>query len=53
VFGGSPSILAPNPEDIHVTKIRPIFKKGYYKEENTGSSIYVGSKRGSSKLVFN
>ncbi|GAA5801586.1 hypothetical protein EDC94DRAFT_675952 [Helicostylum pulchrum] len=54
LLGASSTITAPNPEDIHVTKYRPSFKSGYYKEENEESRIVVVAKlHGGEYLKFN
>ncbi|KAG1445951.1 hypothetical protein G6F56_009733 [Rhizopus delemar] len=53
-FGSSPTIKAPNPEDIHVTKSRHGVRAGYYKETQTGSRVILSAKfHGSPSLYLN
>ncbi|CEG62841.1 hypothetical protein RMATCC62417_00102 [Rhizopus microsporus] len=53
-FGPAPTIEAPNPEDIHVTKLKHGVKAGYYKEEHTGSRVIISAKfHGAPALYLN
>ncbi|EIE83215.1 hypothetical protein G6F46_009030 [Rhizopus delemar] len=53
-FGSAPTIKAPNPEDIHVTKLKHGVRAGYYKEPHTGSNVIISAKfHGSPSLYLN
>lgn len=46
-----PTISAPEPGDIHVEKLRPNFKAGYYKTK-TDSIAILSAKHGKVNLTF-
>ncbi|ORZ02904.1 hypothetical protein BCR43DRAFT_559733 [Syncephalastrum racemosum] len=47
-----PTIVAPNPEDIHIVKEGFLETRGYYKREHTGAQANVLSHHGSTRLLF-
>ncbi|CAM0136993.1 hypothetical protein VKS41_008143 [Umbelopsis sp. WA50703] len=50
-LAGNPTVKAPNPADIHVTKLRPYLKAGYFKEQSD-SAIVVSATHGIASLEF-
>ncbi|KAI9284556.1 hypothetical protein BC943DRAFT_279506 [Umbelopsis sp. AD052] len=50
-LSGHNTVQAPNPADIHVTKLRPYLKAGYYKEDSA-SVVVVSAAHGVAKLEF-
>lgn len=50
-FAGTPTVQAPNPADIHVTKLRPYLKAGYYKQKSA-SAVVLSATHGIASLEF-
>lgn len=51
--GAAPAVQATHSENIHVTKLKPDLKSGYYLEENEDSHIILEAKlNGGERLAF-